>query len=68
MVWNIGIECQGLQHVEDNVFPNVGLDEVQKRDRYKLESCKENGIGILYYSTLKGFGFVESKDEILSLI
>lgn len=65
---NIGIECQGSQHVEDNVFPNVTLNEVQKRDKYKFESCKENGIGILYYSTLKGFGFVESKDDLLSLI
>ena len=65
---NIGIECQGLQHVKDGVFPNVKLSEIKDRDSYKFDSCKENGIGILYFSNLKGYGFIENKDELLSLI
>ena len=65
---NIGIECQGLQHVKDGVFPNTKLSDIKDRDNYKFDSCKENGIGILYYSNLKGYGFIENKDELLSLI
>ena len=52
--YNIGIECQGLQHFEpverfggDNTFK-----QTLKRDKCKFKKCQKNGIKVLYYSNL----------------
>lgn len=64
---NIGIECQGIQHFEDNHF-KMSLKEIQERDKYKLDSCSENGIKILYYSNIDGYDCITDKNELLKQI
>lgn len=64
---NIGIECQGIQHFEDKHFKAV-LKEVQERDKFKLNSCSENGIKILYYSNIEGHDCITDKNELLKQI
>ena len=50
--YNIGIECQGLQHFEsiDYFGGKEGLNECKKRDKYKFKKCQKHGIKVLYYS------------------
>ena len=65
---NIGIECQGIQHFEDGHFKNVSLDDIQRRDRYKFESCSDNGIEILYFSDIENCGCINDSQEIIDRI
>lgn len=52
--YNIGIECQGIQHFESVGY--FGGDEKLQRqkemDNKKMKLCKENGVKLLYYSNL----------------
>lgn len=48
--YKIGIECQGIQHFEDNGF--LKSEDVIKRDKEKFDICSENGITIIYYTNL----------------
>ena len=52
--YNIGIECQGIQHFEavDYFGGEDGLIECKKRDKQKFKKCQKNGINVLYYSNL----------------
>lgn len=61
----IGIECQGIQHFEDGHFKNIRLEEIQSRDKYKLVSCKENGIEILYFSDIEHENCIIDDDEMI---
>ena len=68
--YNIGIECQGIQHFKKSHFFEP-LEVVQERDKRKLKLCGENGIKLLYYSNLgiKYPYFVyENKEELLKEI
>ena len=49
--YNIGIECQGLQHFEPVEFfgGEEGFEYRKECDKRKRERCKENGIKLLYY-------------------
>ena len=54
--YNIGIECQGLQHYKPVDFANKGeewaLDTFQKnkkRDTIKKTLCNENGVKLIYF-------------------
>lgn len=49
--YNIGIECQGIQHFEpvDRFGGEEGLKECLIRDKMKKELCAKNGIKIFYY-------------------
>lgn len=64
----IGIECQGIQHFEDGHFKNVTLEEIQRRDKYKLDSCKENGIEIIYFSDVECENCITEDSEIIEKI
>lgn len=55
--YNIGIECQGLQHFEPIEYWG-GDEEFEKRKTYdevKLNLCTNNGVKVLYYTNLKKF-------------
>ena len=65
--YNIGIECQGIQHFEER-FKGQTLKEIQKRDKYKFESCKQNGIKILYYSNIENQNCITNKNKLLEEI
>lgn len=47
----IGIECQGIQHFEDNGF--LKCEKVISRDKEKYDISKENDISIIYYTNLE---------------
>ena len=52
--YNVGIECQGLQHFEAVEYfgGKEGLNKCKKRDKLKFKKCQKNGIKVLYYSNL----------------
>ena len=45
--YNIGIECQGMQHFEEREHFD-GLDKIKERDNRKLKLCLENNIKLYY--------------------
>lgn len=54
--YNIGIECQGIQHFIPIDYTNKGeewseqnLKEIIKRDIQKFNLCQENNISLIYY-------------------
>ena len=55
--YNLGIECQGIQHYKPVSFGSKKLDKfqmlalVQERDKRKKQLCEKHGIKILYFST-----------------
>lgn len=52
--YNVGIECQGLQHFEPVAFfgGEIGYKNTIKRDLKKFNSCKNKGIHIFYYTNI----------------
>mgnify|MGYP000880300886 CR=1 FL=1 len=52
--YNVGIECQGLQHFEavDYFGGDKGFKNTWNRDKRKFKKCQKNGIKVLYYSNL----------------
>lgn len=52
--YNIGIECQWIQHFEpvERFGGKESLNECKKRDKLKFKKCQKNGIKVLYYSNL----------------
>jgi len=52
--YNVGIECQGLQHFEsvDYFGGDKGFKKISERDKRKFKKCQKNGIKVLYYSNL----------------
>ena len=57
--YNIGIECQGKQHVGLGGW-NGDLEELFERDKRKNELCGGNGVKLVYYFDKVGF---EKKNE-----
>ena len=53
--YNVGIECQGLQHFESISYfdGDEGLKSTIERDQRKLRLCNENNLKLLYYSNLR---------------
>lgn len=47
--YNAAIECQGIQHFEENHFFE-SFDKLNERDKRKLELCKNNNIKLFYFS------------------
>lgn len=82
--YNIGIECQGLQHFKPIRFftqkrgatksedeLNNDFEKQIERDKHKKELCDKNGITLLYYSNLHieyPYKVYESVDELLNVI
>lgn len=69
----IAIECQGIQHFEENHhFGNSeGLKEIQERDSRKLQLCTEHGIRVLYYANYDydfPYKVFTNKNELLNEI
>ena len=63
--YNIGIECQGIQHFEEILFFG-GKEKFKKQvenDEKKLNLCTEHGIKILYY-TKNNSNFVTNLDDL----
>lgn len=62
--YKIAIECQGIQHFEDNGM--LKCENVIKRDRLKFKLCEENNIKLIYYTDLseqiKNNDFYEDKE------
>lgn len=50
--YNVGIECQGIQHFKCvDFFGGInGFKNTLNRDKIKEALCKENGVRLLYYS------------------
>ena len=50
--YNVGIECQGIQHFKCvDFFGGInGFKNTLNRDKIKKALCKENGVRLLYYS------------------
>ena len=53
--YNIGIECQGKQHVGLGGW-NGDLEKLFERDKRKNKLCRENGVKLVYYFDKLGFG------------
>ena len=49
--FNIAIECQGIQHFEDNGF--LKCKNVKIRDADKFNLCSYNNINVIYYTNLE---------------
>lgn len=67
--YNLGIECQGIQHFMDYKLYRCG--EVIKRDNIKRKLCEDNGIKLLYYSTLNieyPYEVITDKNKLLEII
>ena len=54
--YNIGIECQGIQHYRPISFfgGQTGLNTVQQRDIKKEQLCAENNVKLLYFTHCNG--------------
>ena len=49
--YNIGIECQGIQHYEhreNSLFTETVVSDIQQRDKLKYQLCQEHSIPIFY--------------------
>lgn len=52
--YNIGIECQGEQHIIENSHSLINdYDYIVKRDCLKYNQCKSNGVTLYYFFNLK---------------
>ena len=55
--YNVGIECQGIQHFEpiEHFGGEDNFIECQKRDKKKKALCEENGIKLLYFGNTTNY-------------
>lgn len=71
--YNVGIECQGIQHFEPNEYfgGEEGFIKCQKRDKNKLKLCNEHNIKTLYYANYEydfPYKVITNKDKLLEEI
>ena len=71
--YKIAIECQGAQHFIGNTFYSQNIENIINRDLVKKKLCDENGIKLIYYTSLKEFenkkeNLYINKDDILNFI
>ena len=59
--YNIGIECQGIQHFAElkPYYKDFSLDKQLERDEDKFQLCLTNGVSILYFTLKSHFNFRE---------
>ena len=59
--YNIGIECQGIQHFTElkPYYKDFRLDKQLERDEDKFQLCLTNGVSILYFTLKSHFNFRE---------
>jgi very-short-patch-repair endonuclease len=65
---NVGIECQGIQHFEDGRFKKTTLKEIQERDTFKLKTCQQHQLPILYFSNIEGHDCITDEKILLEKI
>ena len=52
--YNVGIECQGIQHFkEDKIYTTEIVEKVKERDKVKRDKCNEHGVELFYYTEIK---------------
>lgn len=74
--YNIGIECQGIQHFfssknNKSFYTEEKIKEIQNRDRIKKELCDKNNIKLLYYSNFNisfPYEVITDKNKLLKEI
>lgn len=71
--YNIGIECQGIQHFETNEHfgGKEGFLKCQKRDKNKLKLCDEHNIKMLYYANYEydfPYNVINDKNKLIDEI
>lgn len=71
--YNIGIECQGIQHFKPIDFfgGEKCLIENKNRDERKYKLCKENNIKLLYYANYDynfPYEVITNKNELINKI
>ena len=74
--YNIGIECQGIQHFfssknDKSFYTEEKIKEIQNRDRIKKELCDKNNIKLLYYSNFNinfPYEVITDKNKLLKEI
>ena len=52
--YNVAIECHGAQHFVGHTFYSKNIEDIVRRDKRKKQLCEENGIKVLYYTSLTG--------------
>lgn len=52
--YNVAIECNGAQHFVGHTFYSKNIEDIVRRDKRKKQLCEENGIRVLYYTSLSG--------------
>ena len=71
--YNVGIECQGIQHFTDSDFGGKQnlLETIQNRDKAKKELCEEHGVKLFYYANYHmnfPYDVYENKENMLKNI
>lgn len=75
--YNIGIECQGIQHFRPNRFhksldPDEEFKKVTNLDNNKMKLCEENNLPLLYYTNVGleeyPYPIIENEKELLMKI
>ena len=72
--YNIGIECQGIQHFNPIEYfgGNDAFESTRDRDILKQKLCKEHNIEILYYTDVKleeyPYDVITDLDELIKKI
>lgn len=73
--YNIAIECQGIQHFENEHFgghsDNDVLTDIQALDGLKKQLCEEHGIKMLYYANYEynfPYEVETSKEKLIATI
>ena len=71
--FNIGIECQGIQHFKSHPWfgGTDGLEDIRDRDSKKKELCDKHGLTLLYYSDLKikyPYDVIQNTEDLLVAI
>lgn len=73
--YNVAIECQGIQHFENEHFgghsDNDVLTDIQALDGLKRQLCEEHGINMLYYANYEydfPYEVETNKEKLIEII
>ena len=70
--YNIGIECQGIQHFKYCDFFEGRKETIFERDKRKFELCKKNNVKLLYFSDIEKENYFDTvyvdKNDLLKEI
>ena len=72
--YNIAIECQGVQHFEENDFfgGHQGFLDIVTRDKIKNRKCIKHGLAVIYYTNViretYPYDIITNQDTLLKTI